>query len=280
MQNIQNADFSNSEQQQSNENTLSKSADTLSAKELILQLNDNFIARKSKEYNFDFNKACSYDTAICESGGLLAVQQDNLFSSNFKVEKPKEIKLTGRKTSFSSAFNTNENKVENNNINNSDYNDDNNFAVKSNNFFIRKSPNLQSNKARLNSTNNLNCSKNYNNNISNFCFKNDICRLNCNANFKTDMSSLISGSCGNSNANYSTNNLHAEENKEYCLLGMKSHQTIGNLTRNTTSDAFKKLRERMQNLTLQKKNIMEFFEAKNQKEESEIDNDNPNVYFE
>ena len=113
MQNIQNADFSISEQQQqSNENTLSKSADTLSAKELILQLNDNFIARKSKEYNFDFNKACSYDTAICESGGLLAVQQDNLFSSNFKVEKPKEIKLTGRKTSFSTAFNTNENKVE------------------------------------------------------------------------------------------------------------------------------------------------------------------------
>jgi hypothetical protein len=52
MQKIQNADFQSNEKNKDKENTLSKSADTFSTRELILNLNDSLIARKSKEYNF------------------------------------------------------------------------------------------------------------------------------------------------------------------------------------------------------------------------------------
>lgn len=264
MQNIQNADFQSSERNQDKENTLSKSADTISTTELILNLNDSFIARKSKEYNFDFSKASSYDTTLSISSGLLGVKQENLFYSSFAEQKPKEVKFTGRKTSYHMSPNV-ENKLEN--FDSDFYYDDNyfsnNLANKKKDILISKSANLEKNKGKFIISANSES-------ISNFEVSNNYFIQNPNTINKNN------GSNGNSNCNYFFN-LDNEINKEN---GLKSQQTISKFTRNTSSDAFKRLKERMQILNQQKKNFLEFFEAKTQKEESDIENDNPNVYFE
>ena len=83
MKNFQNADFANAQNLQDKSNSLSKSADILSTKNLILNLNDNIIHRKSKEYNFDFNKACSYDANQTNSG-LLKLSEESLSKLNFQ----------------------------------------------------------------------------------------------------------------------------------------------------------------------------------------------------
>lgn len=92
MKNFQNADFNNENDQQST-NSLSKSADILSTRDLILSLNDSFISKKSKEYNFDFAKAASYDADQTRS--LLG--QKTPLSPNLQ-EKPKKLKMIARKT--------------------------------------------------------------------------------------------------------------------------------------------------------------------------------------
>lgn len=91
MKNYQYADFSKKENAQESTNSLSKSADILSTRDLILKLNDSFISRKSKEYNFDFAKAASYDYE------LHLLNHKPSFSP-YLNKKPEELNLIAKKT--------------------------------------------------------------------------------------------------------------------------------------------------------------------------------------
>lgn len=191
---IQNADLQKLENQKEKENTLSKSADTLSTRDLILNLNDSYIARKSKEYNFDFSNPSSYDTTTSNCA-FLGVKEDNIFSSNFNLKSDQDLKLTGRKTSYHLTSNT-EKKLENlKNLNNSkpaseslvcqishlDENENNYFDIINNNNFQNENnsncnnPNKhqENNKdaSSLSFSSSQNISKVHRNNINNEAFK-------------------------------------------------------------------------------------------------------------
>lgn len=252
MQNIQIADFLNNEKINEREKTLSKSADILSTRELILSLNDSFVARKSKEYNFDFSKESSYDSTSSNSS-LSGGKQDNLFQSYYEADKSKELKFTGRKTSYSGSSNEFINKESHFSCN-----FENIFAYKKNRIFaISESADSEPSKSKGTFTrSNSEC-----NSVTNF---------NCN-----NQSNL---KCFSNSNNFS--NLNTEANKEIGFPGLKSHHNISNFSRKTNIDAFKKLKERFRILQQQKKNFLEFFEAKNHKENSDFENDNTNVYFE
>ena len=225
MLNIHNADIKKFEKTKDKENSLCKSADTLSTRDLILNLNNSFITRKSKEYNFDFNKASSNDTNI-QNSAFLGMEQQSLFESGFNMKKDQEIRLMGRKTSYNESSNTETN---------------------------------------LDNFNN-NCDKKFNNTGSN------------NFNIKLDEKKNINFNYNNKN-NFICCDLLSEKDKENSLLELTSSQNISKLTRNTSSDLFNKLKERMRLMQQQKKDF-EFFEAKNQKDENYFEDKNPNVYFE
>lgn len=96
MKNINYADFNNKENDQENTNTLSKSADMLSARDLILSLNDSLINKKSKEYNFDFNSAASYDTN--ETFSNMNFSRNKPCLSKSFSQNANELQLIARKT--------------------------------------------------------------------------------------------------------------------------------------------------------------------------------------
>ena len=141
MKNFQNADFINNDNAQESTNSLSKSADMLSTRDLILSLNDSFITGKSKEYNFDFSKESSYDS----NQTLSFLNQQSCFCLDMH-EKPEELKLIARKTASnliknsssddSSHLNNNKNcfsdAKNNNHKNNLDSDDNNIFGSNSN----------------------------------------------------------------------------------------------------------------------------------------------------
>lgn len=86
-----------------NQNNHSKSADVKRMHDVIRNLNEEFIIRKSQEYNFDFLKACSYDKVS---------QLDNFYfdknsANRHLTEKSEQLSGVGRK-----AFNSIENNIE------------------------------------------------------------------------------------------------------------------------------------------------------------------------
>ena len=126
MKNFQNADFYNNEYPQEITISLCKSAEMLRTKDLILHLNDSLISRKSKEYNFDFANAVSYEANKINSEFSL-LSNELYFSPNIN-ETPKEIKLISRKIAADlnkdcEAKNTSNNNLVNNtnNYNNKIY---------------------------------------------------------------------------------------------------------------------------------------------------------------
>jgi len=209
MKNIQNVEITNL---QGNLNTpLSKSADIISTRQLILNLNDSIITRKSKEYNFDFNNACSYDDVNQTTSGLLKKNDDNLFYFESNInEKLKEQKFSERKTSF--TLNTYKNDL----------------LVDSDAHKEKDLKTIESNKEFTNL---------FNNNYEDF---NNIKKI-----------------------------LKSNETK--------SIQNLNNIKRNSNTDAFKTLKERLKKIQHNKN--FEFFEANSQKK-FYIENDNPNVFFE
>lgn len=231
MQNLNNVDFYINENAQESTNSLSKSVDMLSTRELILSLNDSFISRKSKEYNFDFANAASYD-----ANETLSLASKHTCFSQIMQEKPIKFRLIARKTA-SNLIKENEAK--------------NNFNDKK----TEEEKEEEEREEKLSCFNNFNKSKNIQLNNNDYPSKSNKQQQN----------------------NYFINiNNNNNPNNEF-----KSKQNFGNFTRNSSSEAIKKLKERL--ISMQQKKKIEFSEAKNQKQESskemELD-DNPNVFYE
>jgi hypothetical protein len=85
MKNFKNSESNNCE----NSNSFYKSADILSCKDLIMSLNEKIIQRKSKEYNFDFEKASSYDDKQ-KNSGIFKLSTENSLSINLDKEEDEE----------------------------------------------------------------------------------------------------------------------------------------------------------------------------------------------